>query len=100
MATAPARQLVGRPAGSDIQIDYQADVDLLFAWIGQPEPARNVEVEPGVYVRVAPAGNRVLGLEILDCASRFKVDPTSLDKVFVEEKLQEFGGRALTKAQT
>jgi hypothetical protein len=99
MAISPARQISGRPSALDVQVDYQADVDLLFAWIGHPEPARNVEVEPGVYVRVAPAGNRVLGIEILDCASRFHLDPASVDQAFVEQKLQEFGARALAQAQ-
>lgn len=88
---------LGHPNATTIQVDYQSDVDLLFAWIGQPEPARNVEVEPGIYVRVAPAGNRVLGIEILDYASRFKLEPATVDMAFVEQKLEEFGGRALAK---
>jgi hypothetical protein len=97
MATAHARQLTGRQGDTALQVEYQADVDLLFAWIGQPEPARNVEVEPGVYVRVTPAGNRVLGIEIVDCASRFNVDPSAVDASFAERKLQEFGRAALLK---
>ena len=93
------QQITGEPETGDIQVDYQADVDLLFASIGPPEPARNVEVAPGVYVRVAPAGNRVLGIEILDCAARFNVDPSTVDQAFVEERLREFSGPALTKEQ-
>lgn len=83
--------------GSAIEMDYQADVDLLLAWIGQPEPARNVEVEPGVYVRVSPAGNRVVGIEILDCASRFQVEPSAVNPAFVEQKLRDFGACALAQ---
>src|SRR5580700_5911030 len=99
MSTPTLPQIAGRSEIGDIQLDYQADVDLLFASIGLPEPARNVEVAPGVYVRVAPAGDRVLGIEILDCAARFHVDPSTVDQAFVEQKLREFGHLALAKAQ-
>jgi len=90
---------IGRTEATQVQVDYQADVDLLFAWIGQPEPARNVEVAPGIYVRVAPAGNRVLGIEILDCAERFELDPAAVDMAFAEQKIKEFSAAALLKAQ-
>ena len=87
-------------ASATLQIDYRPDLDLLFAWVGDPEPARSVEVAPGVYVRVAPAGNRLLGIEILDCASRFSVAPTAVDAHFAQQKLSEFGAIALAKAQS
>ena len=45
--------------------------DLLFAWIGEPQAARNVEVEDGIYVRVNPETREVVGIEVIDCAARF-----------------------------
>jgi radical SAM superfamily enzyme YgiQ (UPF0313 family) len=100
MAMVPAKQLTGRPSATELRFDYQADVDLLFAWVGGPEPARNVEVAPGVYVRVTPAGNRVLGIEILDCASRFHVDPSTIDAAFAPlyEAVRGLGRQASGRA--
>ena len=43
--------------------DYQPDVDLLYAWVGEPVVAENVEVEPGIYVRVSPTSRQVVGIE-------------------------------------
>jgi hypothetical protein len=73
-----------------IQCDYQPDVDLLFAWVGDPQPAENIEVEPGVYVRVLPSTGQVVGIEVLDCAERFDREPSSIDIGFAEMLLAKF----------
>lgn len=80
-----------------LHVDYQPQVDLLFAWRGHPRKARNVEVEPGVYVRISDE-KRVVGIEILDCAARFDRTPESIDSSFVEAKLKEYTPAALAHA--
>jgi uncharacterized protein YuzE len=81
--------------GVGIQCDYQPDVDLLFAWIGEPQSARNIEVEDGIYVRVNPETREVVGIEVLDCAARFHQDPASVDMQFAERLLQQYRQAAL-----
>jgi uncharacterized protein YuzE len=89
---------VTSPDPDALHVDYQAQVDLLFAWIGEPQKAKNIEVEPGVYVRVLPETKRVIGIEILDCAARFQRTPESIDRSFAEAKLKEYGPAALAHA--
>jgi hypothetical protein len=81
----------------DFHVNYQPQVDLLFAWVGEPQQARNVEVEPGVYVRVAAESSQVIGIEILDCAARFDVPPESINRAFVKAKMDEYAAPALSR---
>lgn len=78
-----------------IRCDYQKDVDLLYAWIGDPEAAQNVEVEEGIYVRVSPRTRRVVGIEVLDCAARFHQDPSAVDERFAESLIERYKDAAL-----
>ena len=79
----------------DLQCDYQPDVDLLYAWIGEPEAAENVEVEPGIYVRVSPSSRSVVGIEVLDCAARFHRDPSTVDSRFATSLIDRYRAAAL-----
>ena len=78
-----------------LKFDYQPDTDLLFAWIGQPQSAENIEVEPGIYVRVIPATKQIVGIEVIDCAQRFQRDPSSIDAVFAKALIDAFTKSAL-----
>lgn len=80
-----------------LKYDYQPDVDLLYAWIGEPQPAENIEVEPGIYVRVIATTKQVVGIEVIDCAERFQLDPASIDAEFAEKLLARFTGPALER---
>ncbi len=80
-----------------VKCDYQADVDLLYAWIGEPQAAENIEVEPGIYVRVVPTTKQVVGIEVIDCAERFQLDPASIDADFAERLLERFTPPALER---
>jgi hypothetical protein len=80
-----------------IHCDYQPDVDLLFAWIGEPQAAENIEVEPGIYIRVVPATKQIVGIEVIDCAERFQVDPASIDARFAESLMARFTPAALER---
>lgn len=101
-AFALVRRILGRSAPeaeTTLHLDYQPEVDLLFAWFDEPQPAKNIEVEPGVYIRVAPEAKRVVGIEILDCAARFNLSPDSINRSFVQEKLREYSAPALAALQ-
>lgn len=80
-----------------IHCDYQPDVDLLFAWIGEPRAADNIEVEEGIYVRVEPETRAVVGIEVLDCAARFNLDPSSVDMQFAERLIEQYREPALVE---
>ncbi|OFW12994.1 MAG: hypothetical protein A3H29_13190 [Acidobacteria bacterium RIFCSPLOWO2_02_FULL_67_21] len=80
-----------------IRCDYQPDVDLLFAWVGDPQPAENIEVEPGIYVRVASSTGQVIGIEVLDCAERFGHEPDRIDAAFAKALLARFTAPALQR---
>jgi uncharacterized protein YuzE len=80
-----------------VRYDYQPDVDLLFAWIGEPQVAENVEVETGIYVRVIPATKQVVGIEVVDCAERFQTDPATIDAKFAEALIGRFTKPALER---
>src|SRR5689334_21296992 len=84
-----------QPVG--IKCDYQADVDLLYAWVGEPQAAENIEVEPGIYVRVVAATKQVVGIEVIDCAERFQLEPSSIDAAFAEKLLARFTPLALER---
>jgi uncharacterized protein YuzE len=80
-----------------IQCDYQPEVDLLYAWIGEPEAAENIEVEPGIYVRVSPVRRQVIGIEVLDCSARFHREPSSIDAPFAERLIAQYSQAALAE---
>ena len=80
-----------------VRYDYQPDVDLLFAWIGEPQAAENVEVEPGIYVRVIPATKQVVGIEVVDCAGRFQAEASTIDAKFAEALIRRFTKPALER---
>jgi uncharacterized protein YuzE len=80
--------------GVGVQIDYQPDVDLLFAWIGDPQEAENIEVDEGIYVRIAPATQQVIGIEVLDCAERFQQEPSA---EFAKQLIERYARPALQR---
>lgn len=80
-----------------IHFDYQASVDLLYAWIGEPRAAENVEIESGIYVRIDPTTNRVIGIEVLDCAHRFQRDPSTINVEFAKQLIEAFTRPALER---
>src|SRR6266436_7578813 len=80
-----------------LRVDYQPDVDLLFAWLGHPKPAENIEVESGVYVRIDPQTQQVVGIEVLDCAERYQMDPASVDATFAQQLIEVFTRPALER---
>lgn len=93
------RQLFSR-AADGYRVDYQPEADLLFAWLGEPRPADNVEVEPGIYVRVLPDTQEVVGIEVLDCAERFGRKPQTIDASFAASLVEKYRAAALAGVNT
>jgi len=52
-------------------------------------------VEPGIFVRVSPATRSVVGIEVLDCAARFHLDPKTVDVRFAESLIERYRAAAL-----
>ena len=79
-----------------IRLSYEREYDHLSVWIGGPTVADNVEVEPGLCVRVSRADRSVVGLEVIDAAYRFHKDPSILETpAFALTLLQQYGPRAV-----
>jgi len=79
-----------------LQIDYDPDVDILYASIGPPRAATTVEIESySVFVRICPKSHQVVGIEIFDCAKKFKVTHDQITKSFVEDLITRFSPEAM-----
>lgn len=76
-----------------VHVDYDRDNDLLFAWVGEPQPAVNVEIRPGFAVRVA--NGRAVGVEAVDCTALFSRQPNQINRAFVQSLLAEYGPKAV-----
>jgi uncharacterized protein YuzE len=94
-----ALKALSRPAQAceaPLRLKYEPDYDLLSAWLGTPQVADSVEVEPGLLVRISRETGKVVGLEIVDVAARFDVDPSRVrEESFVQGLLRNYASKAL-----
>lgn len=82
---------------SGMRLKYEPEYDLLSVWVGDPQPVDQIEVEPGVYVRVSRAGHEAVGLEVLEAASKFHRDEATLGSpAFARQLLAKYGPKATT----
>ena len=56
---------------SDLTVDYDEDMDVLYVSRGMPRPAVAVEIEEGIVLRLDPDTQEVVGLTILDFRAEF-----------------------------
>lgn len=89
-------KVAAAPVSGRVNVDYDRDLDLLFAWVGEPQVAVNVEIRPGLAVRVA--NGRAVGLEAVDCAAQFHRLPEQINQAFVRSLLHEYGPEAVRRA--
>ncbi len=85
-------------SGNDgaIRLRYEAEYDHLTVWVDGPQVAEQIEVEPGVYVRVSRNDGRVVGLEVIDAATKLHFDATTLQNpAYARTLLRDYGPRAL-----
>jgi len=55
-----------------IQYHYDRDVDVLYASIGKPKPARSIEKENGTIIRVDPMTGKIVGFTVIHYMKRIK----------------------------
>lgn len=80
-----------------IRLRYEAEYDHLTVWVGGPQVADQIEVESGIYVRVSRDDGRVVGLEVIDAATKLHKDANTLQNPsYARTLLQDYGPRALT----
>jgi hypothetical protein len=90
--------LSAKPSSSDtpVRLKYEPQYDLLSAWIGAPQEADNVEIEPGLVIRISRASGRVVGLEVADVSARFSKDRATVQSpAFVRSLLDRYSKAAL-----
>lgn len=102
--TRPVRQFFSRlpwcaprsaPSGrNSLVYRYDATTDLLMARFGSPVDADSVEIEPGITVRLHRGTNDPVGIEIVDCASRFGRPPSAINAAYARELLARYGVEA------
>jgi uncharacterized protein YuzE len=88
------------PGTAPLKLKYEAEYDLLSVWVTGPEPADNIEVEPGVYVRVSRSKGQVVGLEVIEATERLhKPSQILKNPTFARKLLEKYARRAhLTSA--
>ncbi|MBL1123421.1 MAG: DUF2283 domain-containing protein [Ignavibacteriae bacterium] len=52
--------------------DYDKEADVLYAFIGKPKPAKSVDYENGIVVRIDPNSGKYIGFTIVDYMKRKK----------------------------
>jgi hypothetical protein len=55
-----------------IDFHYDKDVDVLYASLGKPMPAKSVEKDNGTVLRIDPKTGRYIGFTIIDYMARLK----------------------------
>ena len=89
-----------QPQDGGIRLKYEPEYDLLSVWLGSPEPADNVEVEPGFCIRVSRSSHRVVGLEVVSAAARFQKDKRVVGTpAFARSLIERYGPMALASAR-
>src|SRR5687768_5647363 len=84
-----------RHSDNALRLKYESEYDLLSVWIGAPQPVDQIEVEPGVYVRISRAEHRPVGLEVIEAVSRLHTDPSTIQTdSFARELLKTYGRKA------
>jgi hypothetical protein len=75
-------------------LDYDAQGDVVYASMPEPQPALSVEVEPDVLLRYGPPSLEVMGRTLINVPTHFPCPPpkTSLEHAtaVVEELLRKY----------
>jgi hypothetical protein len=76
-----------------LHVEYDADVDLLFARFGAPVDADTVVIDD-VAVRLSRATGQPIAIEVADCAAKFHKAPSAITPAFARELLARYGHKA------
>jgi uncharacterized protein YuzE len=59
----------------DLKLSYDANNDVLYCSFGEPHEAYSVETEDGVFIRLNPETDFVVGITITDFFKKFTEHP-------------------------
>jgi uncharacterized protein YuzE len=86
--------LTGRQLRSELQTKYDVDADLLFARFGPATEADTIVVDGDVAVRLSRETGEPVGIEVVDCAAKFRKPPAAITAAFARELLALYGQKA------
>ena len=87
--------LVSRLTGRcQLHSSYDRDTDFLFARFGAPAEADTVVVDGDVAVRLSRETGQPIGIEVVDCAAKFRKHPSTITPAFARELLARYGQQA------
>jgi uncharacterized protein YuzE len=77
-----------------LHTEYDSDADLLLARFGAPAEADTVVIDGDIAVRVSRETGQPVGIEVVDCAAKFRKDPSAITAAFARELLARYGHQA------
>ncbi|MDO8681844.1 MAG: hypothetical protein Q7R30_25320 [Acidobacteriota bacterium] len=81
-------------AQNQLHAEYDPKADLLLARFGAPAEADTVVIEGDVAVRLSRETGQPIGIEVVDCAAKFRKDPSAITAAFARELLASYGHKA------
>ena len=81
---------------SELYTNYDSDADFLLARFGTPTEADTVVADGDVAVRLSRETGEPVGIEVVDCAAKFQMDPSTITAAFARELLARYGWKART----
>ncbi len=79
---------------NQLHAEYDAEADLLLARFGAPAEADTVVVDGDVAVRLSRETGQPIGIEVVDCAAKFRKDASAITPAFARELLARYGHEA------
>ena len=58
--------------GESINYNYDKEADVLYASVGKPQPAKSIDYENGVVLRIDPNSKKYVGFTIINYMDRKK----------------------------
>lgn len=80
VGSAPGKTVIRPPVA--ISFEYDPQEDLLFAWVGDPQPAITQDGECGIHLRLDPDSYRIVGFEVVDYLKGAGEARNFLDRLF------------------
>lgn len=53
-----------------VLFSYDQDGDVLYSYVNKPRPAKSIDMQNGIHLRVDPVTSKVVGFTILDYQKR------------------------------
>jgi len=62
----------------ELKVNYDPTGDVLYVSFDDPRPARSVEIEDGVFLRLDPDSEQPVGFTVVDFYKRFSEHPDNI----------------------